>query len=73
MTVTQTVITAIRDNRDQWLTTRDIANLFPGMNEKKVPHYITPLYHAGVLERELVPGTGRYQYRWLGAGPGGVR
>lgn len=42
----------------------------------KTTHITGPLaalYHAGVVDRRYVPKLAGYRYRWLGAGPGGVR
>ena len=73
MTASAVVVTYLRDNRDTWVTADQLSDTTPGMTRQNANRYLPPLYHAGVLERELVPGTGRYRYKWLGAGPGGVR
>lgn len=73
MGTVEAIVWILRDRRDEWVTARDISDSIPGMAGGNANRYLTPLYHAGVLERELMEGTGRYRYRWLGAGPGGVR
>lgn len=73
MTAAEMVVWCLRDLRDQWLTAQDVADLTPAMTRVAANRYLSPLYHAGVLDRQLVEGTGSYRYRWLGAGPGGVR
>lgn len=73
MTTAEAVVWTLRDLRDQWVTTTDILTSVPNTDRAYLNRFLAPLYHAGVLDRELMEGTGRYRYRWLGSGPGGVR
>ncbi len=73
MTAPELVVWTMRDMRDQWMTGRDVADMTPSLTAAYAARILATLYHAGVLDRELMEGTGRYRYRWLGAGPGGVR
>lgn len=73
MTTAEAIVWTLRDRRDEWLTSRDLTDAVPGLGHGNGRRYLTTLYHAGVLDRELARGQGYYRYRWLGAGPGGVR
>lgn len=74
MTMAETVVVQAEHWGDRRFTTAELAaSMGTTAKASGVRDVLSALFHAGVLDREYVPRVGGYRYRWLGAGPGGVR
>lgn len=66
---------ALRDRRDGWWSTSDVMPVVD-CTPSAIRAALTAMTAVGCVERRFRVTnmySGRYEYRWIGAGPGGVQ